>query len=120
MGDRTGRGTTHNGRRSRRCPVRHGTTPRAEQTVCQPWSAAGWLCSMEITEIDAQDANARHAWFRVEQDTVRHDRPFGWERTFESRSEEQTSELQPLMRRSYAVFCLNNKHTYTHTYVCFL
>src|SRR3546814_960081 len=27
-----------------------------------------------------------------------------------SRSEEHTSELQSLMRSSYAVFCLNNKH----------
>src|SRR3546814_10517153 len=34
----------------------------------------------------------------------------------EDRSEEHTSELQSLMRISYAVFCLkkkNNKHTYT-------
>src|SRR3546814_5165311 len=28
----------------------------------------------------------------------------------EKRSEEHTSELQSLMRISYAVFCLNNKH----------
>src|SRR3546814_5335948 len=29
----------------------------------------------------------------------------------EDRSEEHTSELQSLMRISYAVFCLNKKHT---------
>src|SRR3546814_4182589 len=29
------------------------------------------------------------------------------------RSEEHTSELQSLMRISYAVFCLTKKHTYT-------
>src|SRR3546814_4220536 len=29
------------------------------------------------------------------------------------RSEEHTSELQSLMRSSYAVFCLKNKKTYT-------
>src|SRR3546814_9324850 len=29
------------------------------------------------------------------------------------RSEEHTSELQSLMRISYAVFCLNNKHSST-------
>src|SRR3546814_6801663 len=29
------------------------------------------------------------------------------------RSEEHTSELQSLMRRSYAVFCLKKKNTYT-------
>src|SRR3546814_939932 len=31
------------------------------------------------------------------------------------RSEEHTSELQSLMRISYAVFCLNKKNTFTHT-----
>src|SRR3546814_948260 len=31
-----------------------------------------------------------------------------------SRSEEHTSELQSLMRISYAVFCLNKKHHITH------
>src|SRR3546814_10250182 len=30
------------------------------------------------------------------------------------RSEEHTSELQSLMRISYAVFCLNKKNTYKH------
>src|SRR3546814_8939586 len=29
------------------------------------------------------------------------------------RSEEHTSEIQSLMRKSYAVFCLNKKHTNT-------
>src|SRR3546814_2845128 len=43
-------------------------------------------------------------------------------RSINSRSEEHTSELQSLMRISYAVFCLkkktHNKHktTYTHRY----
>src|SRR3546814_7781238 len=31
------------------------------------------------------------------------------------RSEEHTSELQSLMRTSYAVFCLKKKNTRTHT-----
>src|SRR3546814_10564021 len=31
------------------------------------------------------------------------------------RSEEHTSELQSLMRISYAVFCLKKKKTFTHT-----
>src|SRR3546814_7539759 len=31
------------------------------------------------------------------------------------RSEEHTSELQSLMRISYAVFCLKNKNTHIHT-----
>src|SRR3546814_3819321 len=32
-----------------------------------------------------------------------------------ARSEEHTSELQSLMRIPYAVFCLQKKHTLTHT-----
>src|SRR3546814_1103589 len=40
-----------------------------------------------------------------------------------SRSEEHTSELQSLMRISYAVFCLKKKkkttkHTYLYTQIC--
>src|SRR3546814_8507797 len=34
--------------------------------------------------------------------------------TVSARSEEHTSELQSLMRISYAVFCLKKKTTYTH------
>src|SRR3546814_8518701 len=33
----------------------------------------------------------------------------------DDRSEEHTSELQSLMRISYAVFCLKKKHKYIHT-----
>src|SRR3546814_6385481 len=35
--------------------------------------------------------------------------------TARRRSEEHTSELQSLMRISYAVFCLKNKNTHRHT-----
>src|SRR3546814_9017346 len=34
-----------------------------------------------------------------------------------SRSEEHTSELQSLMRNSYAVFCLQKKNHNTHTHI---
>src|SRR3546814_3904927 len=34
--------------------------------------------------------------------------------TYQSRSEEHTSELQSLMRISYAVFCLKKKNNLTH------
>src|SRR3546814_8458759 len=42
----------------------------------------------------------------------------GWKRhaSSQSRSEEHTSELQSLMRISYAVFCLNKKTQNTHEY----
>src|SRR3546814_7677029 len=36
----------------------------------------------------------------------------------QSRSEEHTSELQSLMRISYAVFCLKKKTTHTHVTIC--
>src|SRR3546814_9401024 len=41
-----------------------------------------------------------------------------WQRLNPDRSEEHTSELQSLMRISYAVFCLKNKkyHSHTNTY----
>src|SRR3546814_4288974 len=42
---------------------------------------------------------------------------FGWSGTFRpeyQRSEEHTSELQSLMRISYAVFCLKNKKSDRH------
>src|SRR3546814_1722036 len=45
----------------------------------------------------------------------------GWPRSIDTtscpaavRSEEHTSELQSLMRISYAVFCLKKKNTYKH------
>src|SRR3546814_9192053 len=38
----------------------------------------------------------------------------GWIFNPELRSEEHTSELQSLMRISYAVFCLKKKNTHTH------
>src|SRR3546814_4160187 len=36
---------------------------------------------------------------------------------FAVRSEEHTSELQSLMRTSYAVFCLKKKNNYLHTII---
>src|SRR3546814_2568926 len=40
----------------------------------------------------------------------------GFGDAFEQRSEEHTSELQSLMRLSYAVFCLNKQHNHKHLY----
>src|SRR3546814_941878 len=39
---------------------------------------------------------------------------FARTKTHQDRSEEHTSELQSLMRISYAVFCLKKKTTHTH------
>src|SRR3546814_7124668 len=41
---------------------------------------------------------------------------FGGEASVHVRSEEHTSELQSLMRISYAVFCLKKKKTHKYTY----
>src|SRR3546814_8703470 len=80
--------------------------------------AAGWLAQRESGWSDAEqaefrswlDASIAHrvAWIRQET---------GWQRAARlkalaaglPRSEEHTSELQSLMRTSYAVFCLNKK-----------
>src|SRR3546814_945357 len=59
-----------------------------------------------------------------DSDKERSDRPYArpdrvggakWQRLH--RSEEHTSELQSLMRISYAVFCLKKKKTKTHKYI---
>src|SRR3546814_7135816 len=41
--------------------------------------------------------------------------PLGYRQRLALRSEEHTSELQSLMRKSYAVFCLKKKTRYTST-----
>src|SRR3546814_9735507 len=41
---------------------------------------------------------------------------FRWQQTAAVRSEEHTSELQSLMRNSYAVFCLNKKIHHLYRY----
>src|SRR3546814_922077 len=41
--------------------------------------------------------------------TTRHGRHFEWVELWNERAEEHTSELQSLMRISYAVFCLKNR-----------
>src|SRR3546814_7187786 len=56
------------------------------------------------------ERNASYVLRRAPSAEYMADRPFG------HRSEEHTSELQSLMRISYAVFCLHNnrKHKITH------
>src|SRR3546814_1543834 len=54
---------------------------------------------MKIAAIDKNDGTVRCTWTRG---PAKHSR---------SRSEEHTSELQSLMRISYAVFCLKKKTT---------
>src|SRR3546814_1963652 len=51
--------------------------------------------------------SGRHSMRAVAYDAILFTRPWG----FSVRSEEHTSELQSLMRISYAVFCLKKKNT---------
>src|SRR3546814_2271542 len=63
------------------------------------------------------DADRQPAYRDVRINRAVH--PFGVSRSSAPRSEEHTSELQSLMRISYAVFCLKKKiqtHV-THTYI---
>src|SRR3546814_10116209 len=71
----------------------------------------GWRIAAQPTQFppasgDAECANDRAA--RPRRDRNR--------RNGAQRSEEHTSELQSLMRISYAVFCLKNKKLSNHTY----
>src|SRR3546814_6046735 len=51
--------------------------------------------------------DGRHAWMRLTPEKI-----VSWDfRKLGGRSEEHTSELQSLMRISYAVFCLKKKTT---------
>src|SRR3546814_1906622 len=60
-------------------------------------------------------ARAAHAAFH-RRDQVPRPHRLGQE-IVGARSEEHTSELQSLMRISYAVFCLQKKKTYQHDYL---
>src|SRR3546814_9370392 len=57
----------------------------------------------------ARDASDGTSYLRERNDASAEPRP----RRHEHRSEEHTSELQSLMRISYAVFCLNKKQRVT-------
>src|SRR3546814_7824460 len=62
-----------------------------------------WL--MEQMQAQAEHVGAQMLWDTIAEVDLSQ-RPF---RLIGDRSEEHTSELQSLMRTSYAVFCLNNK-----------
>src|SRR3546814_2040613 len=68
---------------------------------------------MQHHRIEQDEANREEQQNRnSDQDQSRH----RWSNSnHASRSEEHTSELQSLMRISYAVFCLKKKKTHTYT-----
>src|SRR3546814_5098225 len=69
----------------------------------------GAACSSDLVTLVAPDFRSRAT---ITWDSKPLTVQFGWKR-----SEEHTSELQSLMRISYAVFCLKKKHTTDQTYI---
>src|SRR3546814_8029986 len=78
--------------------------------VAAPESRAGHPC--ERSSVCASDDSGFRATARAAMMPASYSRIIGIASS--SRSEEHTSELQSLMRISYAVFCLKKKTTYTH------
>src|SRR3546814_6547109 len=66
---------------------------------------ASWRCDLPERADDLCTGE-----IAIERDLV-HGKPDASTELFEERSEEHTSELQSLMRISYAVFCLKKKKT---------
>src|SRR3546814_4363070 len=87
-----------------------GEYPETEGVRSEPCSSCAFgngadtvrTSDITITELVEQTADL--------DDFVCHTAECGKSRTCKRRSEEHTSELQSLMRISYAVFCLNKKN----------
>src|SRR3546814_6927341 len=62
-----------------------------------------------LARFDAQDANKDGQVTAEERQAAREAKRAEWQAKRTERSEEHTSELQSLMRISYAVFCLKKK-----------
>src|SRR3546814_5010906 len=97
--------------RSPRCVRRNTVRVRRQAAI-----AACLVAGPRHEDFDLRDLGS--AWFREPerilsfvQEDVRLHHDTGTKRAGRSRSEEQTSELQSLMRISYAVFCLKKKKT---------
>src|SRR3546814_1264462 len=99
-------------KRARGCahPLHAGELPRR-----RPWlrqGAEGQAFRRQLTRRHISAATGASPGHRDERSIIHHELG-GQERCPSSRSEEHTSELQSLMRISYAVFCLKKKTT-TH------
>src|SRR3546814_7358384 len=69
------------------------------------------MCLEQTIAMRPQMSRARTLLARLKQDNL----DFHYAPAGDDRSEEHTSELQSLMRTSYAVFCLKQKKTQTQT-----
>src|SRR3546814_3569799 len=72
---------------------------------------AGDACGLDLAHVDQADQDRRDDGVADQRDAVA-GRVAQLQRRFQDRSEEHTSELQSLMRISYAVFCLNKITSY--------
>src|SRR3546814_2463686 len=89
-------------------PISCTWAPAARPRACWPQrrcvalavSSRGGCCSAMMTNAAARINGVLRIWTRS---------------MISMRSEEHTSELQPLMRNSYAVFCLKQKNNYNYT-----
>src|SRR3546814_8016550 len=90
--------TLFRSRRPHRVPA-NGSPDRSEEGSSTRHDSTVWGCA-DPTPTVRRDSSTRVAW------------PPG----LPGRSEEHTSELQSLMRISYAVFCLKKKNEHLQTY----
>src|SRR3546814_8560927 len=94
-------------RQNRSERIRRGRERRKRNALAaiddQPQGGAG-----DLAERLACDEPRQEGWH-----TLQHTRPMLAKERGEGRSEEHTSELQSLMRISYAVFCLKKKKSTT-------
>src|SRR3546814_4106954 len=72
---------------------------------------SSFFASLDLSYSDVTELATR--WF-FRQRTVNLSAPLSDDGSADTRSEEHTSELQSLMRISYAVFCLKKKKKYTN------
>src|SRR3546814_5609966 len=84
-----------------RCPTVRHWVAMCDRTHMPTLSAVEPLCYEELVAAEADD----YEWPALDENTAA---------TLCYRSEEHTSELQSLMRISYAVFCLKTKISISH------
>src|SRR3546814_6289373 len=77
-------------------------------------NAEGMRAAEELTRAISSLDEAVFASIYTDDAEIWHNNTNAIQTKTENRSEEHTSELQSLMRISYAVFCLQKKNTNTH------
>src|SRR3546814_10435517 len=94
---------------ARNSPLSHDPA----SSISAAWSGSASPCWMKIKMGFRPRASRYSSWVADSPDACL--TPYRVPRTSTTRSEEHTSELQSLMRISYAVFCLKKKNnTKTH------